>query len=826
MTKIRIYQLAKELDITSQVVIDELAGINIQVKNHMSAIDDLVALKIRKKYMKPEPVVPAAKPIEKPKSNAGASHKQTTQNRPAQGSTNRPAQNRPAQGSTNRPAQNRPAQGSTNRPAQNRPAQGSTNRPAQNRPAQGTTSNRPAQNRPAQGTTSNRPAQNRPAQGTTSRPPQNQPAQGTTSRPAQNRPAQSAANKPGQKAPQKGTANTYQKKKLKDYSKKTRKLKGAYKKTKEEEELKIGSKIILPPLLTLAEFAEIIKKDPNDIIMKLMTDYNQMMTMNAALSVEVAELLATEYGYVVEEEVTEDELNVIEFEYDDKPEELVSRAPVVTVMGHVDHGKTSLLDAIRNTNVTEGEAGGITQHIGASEIYIKDKKIVFLDTPGHEAFTSLRARGAKATDISILVVAADDGVMPQTKEAIDHSKAAGVPIIVAINKIDKNNANPDRVKQELSDNGLVVEEWGGDIIAVEISALKGKGIESLLEMVLLVAEMQELKANPSRKGLGIIIEANLDKGRGPVATALVQNGTVNVGDPVFVGKTYGKVRAMFNHKGKKVKTAGPSSSVEIIGLNEVPVAGDRFYVTDDEKTARLHAERNVNIEKEQAMRSNKKNVSLEEIFEQIKEGEIKDLNIIIKADVHGSIEALKQSLEKLSNEEVRVNIIHSQVGAIKESDVLLASASNAIILGFNVRPSTNVTYMADSEKVEVRTYRIIYEAIKDVKDALSGLLDPEYREMVEGKIEVRNTFKVPNVGTIAGAYVLEGKASRKSSVRLVRDGIVVFEGKISSLKRFKDDAKEVLTGFECGIGLENFNDLRVGDIIETYYIKEIERTLD
>jgi translation initiation factor IF-2 len=813
LTKIRIYQLAKELDISSTQVIDDLKELGIEVKNHMSAIDDLVALKVRKKYMlkkKQEEAFNLTK-----NSNVKDQKKTVHENKKTEKKTSGGQQQnaKPQQSSDKKPNYKKPAS-KTDRPTQGKPS----------RPSQGQSS------RPSQGQSS------RPSQGQSSRPSQGQssrPTQGQSSKPSQGqakKPATGQTKKPGQPARsmQKGSNTQSQANRPKrDYSKKTKKLKGSYKKTKEFDNIpKAGAKIVLPTSITVAEFADLIGREPSDLIMKLMADYDMMLAINANLDLEVAELLTVEYGYEVEKEKTQEQLNFMEFEFEDKPEELIARSPVVTVMGHVDHGKTSLLDAIRNTNVTEGEAGGITQHIGASDIYIKGKKIVFLDTPGHEAFTSLRARGAKVTDIAILVVAADDGVMPQTIEAIDHARAAGVPIIVAINKIDKNNANPDRVKQELSDKGLVVEEWGGDIIAVEVSAIQGKGIESLLEMVLLTAEMEELKANPNRPGIGFIVEANLDKGRGPVATILVQNGTIHVGDPIFCGKASGKIRAMYNDKGKKVKEAGPASSVEIIGLSEVPVAGDKFYATDDEKIARNHAERNVIIEKEQAMRANRKNVSLEDLFNQIKEGEIKDLNLIIKADVHGSIEALKQSLERLSNEEVRVNIIHSQIGAITESDVLLASASNAIIIGFNVRPSTNVIYMADADDVEIRTYRIIYEAIKDVKDALSGLLDPEYKEVIEGKVEVRTTFRVPSIGMIAGAYVTDGKVTRKSSVRLIRDGIVIYEGKISSLKRFKDDAKEVMTGYECGVGLENYNDLKEGDIIETFFIKEIERTLD
>jgi len=756
LTKIRIYELAKELNLTSKDIMDELQELGIEVKNHMSAINDLDALKIRKKYIKKEEKAPVK---EAPK------------------------------------------------PAAKAPVQKKAPQP------------RPAGAKPA--ATGSRP----PQKGGPSKPhPQSRP------KPAKQTPQEIAAAKEKIKRGPKAESDVKSKTKSsrKDYSKKTKKSKAFYKNLPREEESgpRPGQVIKLPPELTVGEFADLLKMNVNELIMKIMTDYDKMVGINENLESDVAQLIAIDLGYEVEMEKTQVQLDELEFEFEDKPEDLIYRAPVVTVMGHVDHGKTSLLDAIRNTNVTGGEAGGITQHIGASEIYINHKKVVFLDTPGHEAFTTLRARGAQVTDIAILVVAADDGVMPQTLEAIDHARAAGVPIIVAINKIDKANANPTRVKQELSDNGLVIEEWGGATIAVEISAINNTGIDTLLEMIVLVAEMEDLKANPKRPAIGTIIEANLDKGRGPVATALVQNGTLRIGDPIFVGTSHGKVRAMFNDKGKNVKSAKPSTSVEILGLNSVPVAGDKFYVTQDERTARLHAEANENVFKEQAMRSNRKNISLEDFFDQIKDGEVKDLNIVLKADVHGSIEALKQSLTNISNEEVRVNIIHSQIGAITESDVLLASASNAIIIGFNVRPSTNVQQTADREEVEIRTYRIIYEAIKEVKDALSGLLDPEYKEVVEGKVEVRTTFKVPNAGTIAGAYVLEGKIARKSKVRLIRDGIVIFEGGISSLKRFKDDAKEVLTGFECGVGLENYNDLKEGDIIEPYKIIEIVRTLD
>ncbi len=588
------------------------------------------------------------------------------------------------------------------------------------------------------------------------------------------------------------------------------------------QEVAYENDVVIGATITVGEFAKLLKKGLNDIITKLM-NIGIMATINQELDFETAELIAAEYNVSVSKELTEEEMEDIRFNFDDDPADLVKRAPVVTVMGHVDHGKTSLLDAIRKTSVTTGEAGGITQHIGASEVRHNGEKIVFLDTPGHEAFTSLRARGAKVTDIAILVVAADDGVMPQTKEAIDHAKAAGVPIIVAINKIDKINANQDRVKQELADHGLLIEEWGGEVIAVPVSAIKGEGIDQLLEMVLLVSEMLELKANPNRPAIGTILEAKVDKGRGTVATALIETGIIQVGDPVIAGTTYGRVRAMFNHLGKKIKIAGPATCVEITGLNEVPQAGDKFYVAVDEKQARILAERRQLELRNSSLKKNP-HVSLEDLFSQIQDGQIKDLNIIIKADVHGSIEALKGSLLKLSNDEVRVNVIHTNVGTISENDILLASASNAIIIGFNVRPSTTVQDIANREGVYLKTYRIIYEAIDDVAQAMKGMLDPIYKEVVIGRIQVRELFKVPNLGIIAGAYVLTGKVVRNAQIRLIREGIIIHEGKISSLRRFKDDAKEVAAGYECGIGFDNYNDLKVDDEIEAFLIEEVKRS--
>ncbi|HHY81070.1 MAG TPA: translation initiation factor IF-2 [Clostridiales bacterium] len=580
--------------------------------------------------------------------------------------------------------------------------------------------------------------------------------------------------------------------------------------------------ITMGDIITVKELSEKIGIQAAEIIKKLLS-LGILATINQEIDYDTANLIASEFNIELERKAAKTyEEQLEEEDAADKEEDLVPRPPVVTVMGHVDHGKTSLLDAIRNSHVTDAEAGGITQHIGAYTVNINNKTITFLDTPGHEAFTSMRARGAQVTDIAILVVAADDGVMPQTVEAINHAKAANVPIIVAINKIDKPTANPDRVKQELTEYGLVVEEWGGDTIAVPVSALKKEGINELLEMILLVAEMQDLKANPNRLAKGTIIEAQLDKGRGPVATILVQNGTLKVGDSVVAGTTYGRVRAMMDDKGRRLKQAGPSMPVEVLGLNEVPDAGDIMYAVEDDKLAKQVSEERKDKAKAQQVKVTSR-TSLDELFNQLKEGEVKDLNIIIKADVQGSVEAVKQALEKLSNEQVRVRSIHGGVGAITESDVMLASASNAIIIGFNVRPSSNAMDLAEREGIDIRTYRIIYNAIEDIEAAMKGMLDPEYKEVILGHAEVRMTFKVSGAGTVAGSYVTDGKITRNASVRVLRNGIVVYEGKIESLKRFKDDVREVAANYECGIGLENFNDIKEGDVLEAFTLEEIKR---
>lgn len=578
--------------------------------------------------------------------------------------------------------------------------------------------------------------------------------------------------------------------------------------------------IKLPETIAVKDLASKMSYTAAEVVKKLFM-MGVMATINQEIDFDTAALVASEFGVTCEElppEVDPTEIPEIE----DDPKTLKLRPPVVTVMGHVDHGKTSLLDCIRNTHVQTHEAGGITQHIGAYQVNCKGKKIVFLDTPGHEAFTAMRARGAQITDIAILVVAADDGVMPQTIEAIHHAKSAGVPIIVAINKIDKPGANPDRVKQELMEQGLVPEEYGGDTIMVPVSAKKQIGIDDLLEMVLLVAEVKELKANPNRDARGVIVEAKLDKGRGPVATVLVQNGTLRIGDSVVCGTTYGKVRAMVNDRGENVKKAGPSVPVEILGLNDVPEAGDILAVLE-EKQARSIAEARIERQRNNLIKSKK--VSLDDLFHQIQEGDIKDLNIVIKADVQGSVEALSSSLLKLNkNDEVRVSIVHSGVGAVNESDVMLASASNALIIAFNVRPDANARKLADTENIDIRTYRVIYDAINDVKDAMSGMLKPKYKEVIQGRVEIRQVMKFSKA-LVAGSYVLEGKICNNSKIRIIRDNIEIFDGEIDSLRRFKDEVKEVNAGYECGISIVDFRDFKEGDIIEAYTMEEIATTI-
>ena len=577
-------------------------------------------------------------------------------------------------------------------------------------------------------------------------------------------------------------------------------------------------KVLIPDEIVVSELATRLKVTVSDVIKKLM-GLGVMASINETIDFDTASLVAEEFNAKVEKEVIITIEERLIDDSDDDNENVEERCPVVVVMGHVDHGKTSILDRIRNAHVTASEAGGITQHIGAYQVKYQGKDITFLDTPGHEAFTSMRARGANITDIAILVVASDDGIMPQTIESINHAKAAGVTLIVAINKIDKEGANPERVKQELTEHGIVCEEWGGDTICVPVSAKTGEGIEELLENILLVAEVKELKANPNRLAKGTVIEAKLDKGRGPVATVLVQNGTLNQGDVIIAGTSVGRVRVMTNDKGLTVKKAGPSVPVEITGLAEVPSAGDTFNAVEDEKLARELVEQRKHEAKQEQFKSYQK-VTLDNLFSQIEQGEIKELPIIVKADVQGSVEAVKQSLEKLSNNEVRVKVIHGAVGAVSESDVMLASVSNAIIVGFNVRPDPVASESAERDGVDIRLYRIIYDAIDEITTAMKGMLAPKFREVQLGRAEVRNVFKISNVGQIAGSYVLDGKISRNAEIRVVRDGIVICEDKIDSLKRFKDDAKEVASGFECGIGLTKFNDIKEGDILEAFIMEE------
>ncbi|MFD3156565.1 translation initiation factor IF-2 [Haloimpatiens sp. FM7330] len=571
--------------------------------------------------------------------------------------------------------------------------------------------------------------------------------------------------------------------------------------------------------ITVKELSEKLNKPSTEVIKQLIF-MGVMASINQEIDVTTAQKLGEKFdALVVVKEESDIKLEEIDEEDADVGNE--KRPAIITVMGHVDHGKTSLLDAVRKTKVTSTEAGGITQHIGAYTVNVNGQKITFLDTPGHEAFTSMRARGAQVTDIVILVVAADDGIMPQTEEAISHCKAANVPMVVAINKMDRPGANPDKVKQELTEYGLIPEDWGGDTICVPVSAHTKEGIEELLEMVLLTAEMQELKSDSTRKGKGTVVEAKLDKGRGAVATLLVQNGTLRSGDSIIVGSTYGRIRAMFDDKGNKIKEAGPSIPVEILGLSEVPAAGDRFNVVKDEKTARNMAEKRKDKVREDRLQNSHK-VSLEDLYNQIQEGKVKELDIIVKADVQGSVEAVKQSFEKLSTDSVKVRVIHGGVGAINETDVILATASNAIIIGFNVRPDSKTTELAEKESVDIKTYRVIYDAIEDIKSAMVGMLEPEYKEVVLGSAEIRQTYKISNIGTIAGCYVQNGKIARNGKARVIRDGIVIFESELASLKRFKDDVKEVASGYECGLSVVNFNDIKEGDIVEVYTMQEIK----
>ncbi|WP_429950894.1 translation initiation factor IF-2 [Enterococcus sp. AZ101] len=869
MGKKRIYELAKEINQSSKDVVEKAHALGMDVKNHMGAISSEDESKLRNSFGGNKPAPTQQKTAAKPQAaQSGQGQTKPANPKPANQNGNRPnqtqqrpqhqngQQNRPQQNNQNRPAQ-QGQQNNQNRNNQNRNMQGSSQNMTQNRSNQGQ-QNRPQQNnqnRPAQtGQQNNQNRnnnQNRPAQSNTQNTNQNRPNQSTT----QNRPAQTGQ----QNRPQQGQGNTNaqgnqnrnntnsgnrnnsfggggggQNRNRNGYNNQNRNRfnkKGKKGKYQESTKPAVPARKFreLPDVLeytegmNVADIAKKIHREPAEIIKKLFM-MGVMVNQNQSLDKETIELLAVDYGMEPQEKVQVDVADIDKFFEPEAlvEENLVTRPPVVTIMGHVDHGKTTLLDTLRNSRVTSGEAGGITQHIGAYQIDIDGKPITFLDTPGHAAFTSMRARGAGITDITILVVAADDGVMPQTVEAINHAKAAEVPIIVAVNKVDKPGANPDHVKQELSEHGLIPEEWGGDTIFVNISAKFNQNIDELLENILLIAEVEDLKADPTQRAIGTVIEARLDKGKGPVATLLVQQGSLRVGDPIVVGNTFGRVRVMTNDIGRRDKAVGPATPVEITGLNDVPQAGDRFVVFEDEKTARQAGEeRGKRAQLEQ--RSSNNRVTLDNLFESLKEGELKDVNVIIKADVQGTAEALAASLQKIEVAGVRVKIVHSAVGAINESDVTLAAASNAIIIGFNVRPTPQAKQQADQEEVDIRLHRIIYKAIEEIETAMKGMLDPEFEEKITGQMTVRELYKVSKVGTIAGCYVTEGSIRRDSGVRVIRDGIVIFEGKLSSLKRFKDDAKEVKLGFECGAMVENFNDLKVDDVIEGFVMEEIKQ---
>ncbi|EIZ2416602.1 translation initiation factor IF-2 [Listeria monocytogenes] len=776
MSKIRVYEYAKEHQVSSKKVIEALKDLGIEVANHMSTINENALRQLDNA-------------VDGTNKKAEAPKKETTSNE----NGNSKGPNKPNMTNSNEKSNkpNKPA-GQANKPATANKSQGA--KPATNKPANTGNQTQASGNQQAGGQKRNN--SNRPG--------------GNPNRPGgNNRPNRGGNfNNKGRNTKKKGKLNHST-------------VPPTPPKPKE-----LPEKIVFSESLTVAELAKKLYREPSELIKKLFM-LGVVATINQSLDKDAIELICDDYGVQVEEEIKVDvtDLDVyFENELNEAVDEskLVERPPVVTIMGHVDHGKTTLLDSLRNTKVTLGEAGGITQHIGAYQLEIHDKKITFLDTPGHAAFTAMRARGAQITDITILVVAADDGVMPQTIEAINHAKAAGMPIIVAVNKIDKPQANPDRVMQELTEYELVPEAWGGDTIFAPISAKFGEGLENLLDMILLVSEVEELKANPDRRAIGSVIEAELDKGRGPVATLLVQDGTLNIGDPIVVGNTFGRVRAMVNDLGRRVKKVGPSTPVEITGLNDVPQAGDRFVVFEDEKTARNIGETRASRALV-AQRSATNRVSLDNLFEHMKAGEMKEVNVIIKADVQGSVEALAASLRKIDVEGVNVKIIHTAVGAINESDITLAAASNAIIIGFNVRPTTQAREAAENESVDIRLHRVIYKAIDEIEAAMKGMLDPEFQEKIIGQAQVRQTINVSKVGTIAGCYVTDGKITRDSGVRIIRDGIVVFEGEIATLKRFKDDAKEVAKGYECGITVQNFNDIKEDDVIEAYVMEEIER---
>lgn len=798
MGKKRIYELAKEMNKASKDVVDKAHQLGMDVKNHMGAISSEQETKLRQAFGGGSTVNTQSKATNNQKQ-------QTTQNKPA---NKKPMNNKPGEQRNN---QNRPNNQSTN--GQQR------NNNNQNRHGQSNT-----QNRSNQTNTNNQNRNTQNNNGSTTN--QNRTSQNNNGGNNQNRGGQNRNNNFGG-GQNRNNRNNFNNQNRNRFNKKGKK--GKHQQESAKPAVPARKFRELPDVLeytegmNVADIAKKIHREPAEIIKKLFM-MGVMVNQNQALDKDTIELLAVDYGMEPQEKVQVDIADIDKFFEPEAvvEENLTTRPPVVTIMGHVDHGKTTLLDTLRHSRVTSGEAGGITQHIGAYQLDIDGKPITFLDTPGHAAFTSMRARGASITDITILVVAADDGVMPQTIEAINHAKAAKVPIIVAVNKIDKPGANPDHVKQELSEHELIPEEWGGDTIFVNISAKFNQNIDELLENILLIAEVEDLKADPTQKAIGTVIEARLDKGKGPVATLLVQQGTLHVGDPIVVGNTYGRVRVMTNDMGRRDKEAGPATPVEITGLNDVPQAGDRFVVFEDEKTARQAGEERAKralLEQ----RSASSRVTLDNLFESLKEGELKEVNIIVKADVQGSAEAVSASLQKIDVEGVRVKIVHAAVGAINESDVTLAAASNAIIIGFNVRPTPQAKQQAEQEEVDIRLHRIIYKALEEIETAMKGLLDPEFEEKITGQMTVRELYKVSKVGTIAGCYVTEGFIRRDSGVRVIRDGIVIYEGKLASLKRFKDDVKEVKLGFECGAMIENFNDLRVDDEIEGFIMEEIKQ---
>ena len=821
MSKTRVYELAKELNVASKEIIEKAKELGISYNSHMSTMEESEISKIKGAWNSK----PAAKPAPKaPKQEAKPAPKQEAKK--AEPKKEAPKTHAPkkegAKTEDRAPKQGHQKQNQERNHSQN-----------QRRHEQNDNRNQGRQNQKQQHANGNRPSFKQEPARTEAR--SNQ--QGQVERPRNNQKQNN--NNDRFESPRNNRNNDRRNQQRYNdfnndgFNKKNRNQKGKKGNRREEQKAKpavparkfheLPDVLVYTDGMTVAELAKKIKREPAEIIKKLFL-LGVMATLNQGLSKDAIELLAADYGMDAEEKIEKDisDLDVYFEEAAAENAESTVRPPVVTIMGHVDHGKTTLLDQLRNSSVVAGEAGGITQHIGAYQIKIDGKPITFLDTPGHAAFTTMRARGADITDITVIVVAADDGVMPQTIEAINHAKAADVPIIVAVNKIDKPAANPGRVMQELSDLGLVPEAWGGDTIFVEISAKFNQNIEELLEMILLVAEVQELKANPNRLALGTVIEARLDKSKGPIATLLVQEGTLKVGDPIVVGNTFGRVRVMVNDQGRRVKTALPATPVEITGLNASPQAGDRFVVFEDEKTARAAGEERAKralIEQRNAS----SRITLDNLFSTLKEGELKEVNVIIKADVQGSVEALASSLQKIEVEGVRVKIIHTAVGAINESDITLATASNAIIIGFNVRPTPQAKIQAESDQVDIRLHRIIYNVIDEIETAMKGLLDPEFEEKITGQAIVRETYTVSKLGTIAGSYVLEGVVKRTSSVRLIRDNIVIYEGELASLKRFKDDAKEVKLGFECGIMIEGYNDIKVDDIIEAYEMVEIKR---